>query len=63
MGVKIIPQDVARQAIYALLDVLDGQRDSDIENMTGLPPARCIKIATLHRQLLADHMQEWLNRK
>ena len=55
-----IDQNTARQAIYALLDILDGREDHDLEYMTGLPAARCTEIATLHNYLLVDHGPEWL---
>jgi len=61
--VKHIDQQTARATVYALLDVMDGIRDHDIEAMTGLPPARCKEIAHLHSGLLAAYGGEWLTRK
>lgn len=56
----MISQETAKQAIFALLDVLDGQQSHDIEYMTGLPPERCAEIAALRSQLYTEHKTEWL---
>jgi hypothetical protein len=57
---KPIDQDTARQAVYALLDMLDGEQDHDIEYKTGLPPARCAEIAALHSRLYTEYGADWL---
>lgn len=56
-----IDQTTARQAIYALLDVLDGQQDHDIRGMTGLPEERCADIAALRSRLYTKYGRDWLN--
>jgi len=57
-----INQDTALQAIYALLDILDGQQDHDLEYNTGLPSARCAEIADLRSRLVVEYGSGWLNR-
>lgn len=58
---QTIDQTTARQAIFALLDVLDGQQDHDIRAMTSLPEARCAEIAALHSRLFTEYGRDWLN--
>ena len=57
-----ITQDLARQAVYALLDVLDGVQRHDIRSQTGLPHERCDEIANV-RALCFDLVgEEWRSR-
>jgi hypothetical protein len=58
---KPIDADLARQAIYALLDCLDGQQGYDIEYMTGLSITRCDEITALCGLLLKEYGADWLN--
>jgi hypothetical protein len=53
-------KDAIRPVVYALLDILDGVPTHDIQNMTGLPPARCDAIMALYDRLYNGHKTEWL---
>jgi hypothetical protein len=60
---KNISQYLAREAIYALLDVLDGEQVHDIVGMTGLSQERCEKIASIRAECFATYGKEWLDSK
>ncbi len=51
MNKKPIDQQTAREAIAALLDVLDGEKAHDLQANTGLPAARCEEIHALYCRL------------
>jgi len=55
-----ISQELAHQAVYALLDILDGVSVGDIEASTGFSPARCLEIHDLHLLLLENYQASWL---
>lgn len=55
-----IDQDTARQAIYAFFDLLDGQQDYELQDATGLPPARCAEIINLWSHLYTKYGADWL---
>jgi hypothetical protein len=50
------------ETVFALLDILDGVQEQDIEAMTGLSPERCTAIASLRSRLYTEHGHAWLNR-
>jgi hypothetical protein len=59
-GGPIIDQQTAREAVYALLTLLDGEQDHDLEYSTGLPPERCREICNLRGRLYERFGQDWL---
>jgi hypothetical protein len=56
----MIDQQTAREAIYAVLTLLDGQQDYDLEYTTGLSLERCQKICNLRSRLYEQFGKDWL---
>jgi hypothetical protein len=51
---KTIDQETARQAIDAVLDLMDGVKEHDIQAATGLPDERCKEIYALYCRLFKE---------
>ena len=54
MPKKTIDQETARQAIDAVLDLMDGVKEHDIQAATGLPDERCTEIYALYCRLFKE---------
>jgi len=53
--------NLEQEAVYALLDVLEGQRVHDIVAMTGLSEARCEEISRIYWQCIENFGKGWKN--
>jgi hypothetical protein len=60
---RLNKDDLTKEAVFTLLDVLDSVQSFDPElSVLGLPSDRCKAIDSLANELFAVYGQEWLKR-